>query len=243
MASSRTARSPGYNSMGFARTSAAPAGGAAGRPKSGPELATVHRDDRPPCHRCATHHTEHVLTHSPPILHSLYARHPGHCHLVTAPSTPPAHPTPPHPTPPHPTPPHPTPPPEYSPALPMGLVPGVKPLTTGPGHHPMGGVLTVSGVRTPHCQTPATGSPQPPSTGRLGSGNGHRPLVRMAGTASPSSPQRACTTHRALRRARTRATPVLCATAPLATAPARAPLPPSHPHLQPHPHRGSGRRR
>ena len=74
--------------------------------------------------------------------------------------------------------------PEYSPALPMGWVPGAQPRTTGPGHHPMGGVLTVSGVRTPHCQTPPPGSPRPPSTGRLGFGNGQRPLVRAAGTAS-----------------------------------------------------------
>ena len=51
---------------------------------------------------------------------------------------------------------------EYSPALPMGWVPGAKPRTTGPGCHPMGGVLTVSGVRTPQCQTPAPGIPRPP---------------------------------------------------------------------------------
>ena len=62
--------------------------------------------------------------------------------------------------------------PEYSPALPMSWVPGAKPRTTGPGHHPMGGVLTVSGVRTPQCQTPPPRSPRPPSTGLQGSGNG-----------------------------------------------------------------------
>ena len=51
--------------------------------------------------------------------------------------------------------------PEYSPALPMGWVPGAKPRTTGPGHCPSGSVLTVSGARTPQCQAPSPGSPQP----------------------------------------------------------------------------------
>ena len=54
----------------------------------------------------------------------------------------------------------------------------------------MGGVLTVSGVRTPQCQTPALEIPRPPSTGRLGIGNGQRPLARTGGKASPSSPPR-----------------------------------------------------
>ena len=70
----------------------------------------------------------------------------------------------------------------------MGWVPGAKPGTTGPGHHPMGGVLTVSGVRTPQCQTSPPRSPRPPRTGRQGSGNGQRPLLRTANPASPSSP-------------------------------------------------------
>ena len=121
----------------------------------------------------------------------------------------------------------------------MGWVPGAKPHTTGPGHHPMGGVLIVSGVRTPQCQTPPLGSPRPPSTGCLGSGIGYRPLVRTVGIAS-RSPQRARIAHRALCRALTHATPALSATAPLAASPERAPLSPSHPHLQPHPHGGGG---
>ena len=55
-------------------------------------------------HRCAnTLHTACAQTHSPPVLHCLYARHPGHCHLVTAPS---AHHTTPHHTAPHHTTPH-----------------------------------------------------------------------------------------------------------------------------------------
>ena len=77
-----------------------------------------------------------------------------------------AHPT--HPTQPHPTPPHPT-PPHHTLSTPQ-LYPwaGCRVRSPAPrgGHHPMGGVLTVSGVRTPQCQTPPPGSPRPPSTGR-----------------------------------------------------------------------------
>ena len=86
------------------------------------------------------------------------------------------------------------------------------------------------------CQIEAPGSPQPPSTSRLGFGNGQRPLVGTAGTASPSFPQRARTTHRALHRAPTRASPVPCAIAPPAAAPACASQPPSRPPVHLHPH-------
>ena len=109
-------------------------------------------------------------------------------HHTTPHHTTPHHTTPHHTTPHHTTPHHTTPHPEYSPALPMGWVPGAKPRMTGPGRHPMGGVLTVSGVRTPPCQTPPSRSPRPPSTGCQGSGKGQRPLERTADPASPSSP-------------------------------------------------------
>ena len=77
----------GHYGVGIARTSTAPAGGAIGSPKGSPEL-------RPPCVGMTpapsqvrnTPHTARVQTHSPPVLHYLYARHPGHCHLGTAPS-------------------------------------------------------------------------------------------------------------------------------------------------------------
>ena len=129
-----------------------------------------------------------------------------------------------------------TPQPEYSPALPMGWVPGVKPRTIGPGHHPMGGVLTVSWVRTPQCQTPPPGSPRPPSTGRQGSGNSQRPLERMADTASPSCPPGRPPpppppAHRALYTAVARASPTLSTPLPPAAARVRPLCPgtPCHP--------------
>ena len=49
-----------------------------------------------------TPHTACIQTHSPPVLHYPYARHPSHCHLVTAPSA--HHTTPHHTTPYHATP-------------------------------------------------------------------------------------------------------------------------------------------
>ena len=108
---------------------------------------------------------------------------------------------------------------EYSPVVPMGWVPGAKPRTTGPGHRPTGGVLTVSGVRTPRCQTSPPGSPRPPSTGRLGFGNGQRPIRRTASKAFPSSP-------RTYARPNTPPPPA-SATMPPAAAPANPPpLPP-----------------
>ena len=156
------------------------------------------------------------------------------------------HPTPPHTTPHHTTPHHTLSTPQF---LFMRWVPGAKLRTTGPGHCPSGGVLIVSGVRTPQCQTPPPGSPRPPSTastpssGRLGFGNGQRPLVRTAGTASPSSPP--------ARPPRTQGPPQSLGTrlphaecfCPPCRRPPPALVPPSHSHLHPRPHRRSGRRR
>ena len=65
----------------------------------------------------------------------------------------------------------------------MDWGPGAKPRKTGPGHHPLG-VLTVSGVHTPQCQTPTPGILWPPSTGRLGIGNNQQPLTRTVGLPS-----------------------------------------------------------
>ena len=141
-------------------------------------------------------------------------KHPGHCLLVSLPS---AHHTTPHL--------------EYSPTLPMGWVPSAKPRTTGPGHHPMGGVLTVSGVCTPQSQIPPPRSLRPPSTGRQGSGNSQRPLVRMADPASPSSPPARPPAHSALCIALARASPALSALLPPAAAHVRplCPNTPCHP--------------
>ena len=191
-------------------------------------------------------------THSPARLPVPVGRHPGLLpfgnsafgtpHHTTPHHTTPHHTTPHHTTPHHTTPHHTTPHPEYSPALPMGWVPGAKPRTTGPGHHPMGGVLTVSGVRTPQCQTPAPGIPRPPSTGRLGIGNGQRPLARTAGTAAPSSP------HTGRRPPPTQGSPqrpppprALSAAPPPTAAPPS--LPPSRADPHPPSRRSGGRRR
>ena len=73
---------------------------------------------------------------------------------------------------------------EYSPALPMGWVPGVKPRAMGLEHRPLGNVLTVSVVGTSQCQTPTPGIPRPRSTCLLGIGNAWRGVARMANKAS-----------------------------------------------------------
>ena len=52
--------------------------------------------------------------------------------------------------------------PEYSPALPMGWVPGAKPRTTWPGHHPMvEGPLQSCGTRLPRAERPPTACRRP----------------------------------------------------------------------------------
>ena len=72
--------------LGPARTSVAPSGRAVQRPQSSP--------GQPPRPRCATHYTQRALRHTAlPFCILPCARHPGHCHLVTAPS---AHHTTPH---------------------------------------------------------------------------------------------------------------------------------------------------
>ena len=76
----------GQNRVGIAGRSIASVEGVTRCPKGGPEL-------RPPHARMAlalsqvhnTPHTARVYTHSPPILHYPYARHPGYCHLAAAP--------------------------------------------------------------------------------------------------------------------------------------------------------------
>ena len=85
-------------------------------------------------------------------------------------------------------------------ALPMGWVPGAKPPTTGPGHHPNGWCTNSVGcTRAPAPSTTPEGARGPLVPAARAPGTDQRSLERTAGTASPSiSPQRLCPTHRAL---------------------------------------------
>ena len=121
-------------------------------------------------------------------------------HHTTPHHTTPHHTTPHHTTPHHTTPHHTTPHPEYSPALLTGWVPGAKPPTTGPGHHPNGWCTNSVGcTRAPAPSTTPKGARGPLVPAARAPGTDQRSLERTAGTASPSiSPQRLCPTHRAL---------------------------------------------
>ena len=80
----------------------------------------------------------------------------------------------------------------------MGWVLGAKPRSTGPGRHPLGGVPTVSGVRTPHYQNQPRGSRGPlvpaawalgtasdPGQGRLAQPPPPLPHIRPPYTRAP----------------------------------------------------------
>ena len=95
----------------------------------------------------------------------------------------------------------------------------------------MDGVLTVSGVCTPQCQTPPPGSPRPPCTSCLGFGNGQGPLARTARIASPSSPPQTPTPRAGPHRTRARAPPCANAVVHLAASPACPPPPPPPPSM------------
>ena len=85
-----------------------------------------------------------------------------------------------------------------------------------------------------HALVPSTipRDPAAPSTGRLGPGNGQRPLLRTADLASPSSPPQHARPHTGPSVEPRHAPPC----APASAAPARAPLPPpSHPNMHPRP--------
>ena len=79
-------------------------------------------------------------------------------------------------------------------------MPGWKPPTTGPGHHPNGWCTNSVGcTRAPAPSTTPEGARGPLVPAARAPGTDQRSLERTAGTASPSiSPQRLCPTHRAL---------------------------------------------
>ena len=150
-------------------------------------------------------------------------------HHTTPHHTTPHHTTPHHTTPHHTTPHHTTPHPEYSPALPMGWVPGAKPPTTGPGHHPQGWCTNSVGcTHTPTQNTTPNGARGPLVPAARALGKDQQSLERTAGTTSPSSPpQRPCPTHRGPLQSPGMRPPRALASAPPTAAPARAPVPPS----------------
>ena len=125
---------------------------------------------------------------------------------------------------------------EYSPALLMGWVPGAKPPTTGPGHHPNGWCTNSVGcTRAPAPSTTPEGAHGPLVPAARAPGTDQRSLERTAGTASPSiSPQRLCPTHRALCPNSIPHTPMQHSVPPMhylprplpATSPAHCPPPP-----------------
>ena len=144
--------------------------------------------------------TRHYKPRHCSTVHCTAALHYTALHCTTLHHTTPHHTTPHHTTPHHTTPHHTTPHPEYSPALLTGWVPGAKPPTTGPGHHPNGWCTNSVGcTRAPAPSTTPKGARGPLVPAARAPGTDQRSLERTAGTASPSiSPQRLCPTHRAL---------------------------------------------
>ena len=99
------------------------------------------------CIHCINHTPQHATPHRTTPCHTI----PHTTHHT--------HRTAPHRTAPHRTAPH----PEYSPALPMRWVPGAKPPTTGPGHHPRGWCTnSVRCTRAPALSTPPPMEPATP---------------------------------------------------------------------------------
>ena len=176
-------------------------------------------------------------THSPARLPVPVGRHPGLCLLVTAPS---AHHTTPHHTTPHHTAPH------HTLSTPQ-LYPWAGCRVRSPRRQGPGTALRqcTNSVGCEHAPVPSTipRDPAAPSTGRLGPGNGQRPLARTADLASPSSaPSTPAHTQGPLQSPGMRP-PSAPASAPPSPPPCAPVPPPSQPHVHPRSCRRCGRRR